>query len=94
MAILANNGIMSEATRSPGQVVFEIKMKFSIEKSDEAFKKQNQEIVFLEKFIFGSFYFGSRALIIKAFLTPHDSINLTTVKFIESAPPQGGSYSP
>ena len=31
------------------RVVFEIKMKFSIEKSDEAFKNKNQEIVFFEK---------------------------------------------
>jgi len=31
-------------------------------------------------------------LIIKAFLTPHVSTNLTTVKFVEPAPPQGGSY--
>ena len=55
-------------------------------------QKLNQEIVFFEKIFFRSFYFGSRALIIKAFLTPHDSRNLTAVKFLESALPQGESY--
>jgi hypothetical protein len=58
------------------------------------FKNKIKKSSFLENYFLEIFYFGFSSMIIKAFLTPHDSRNLTTVKFLESAPPQGGSYSP
>ena len=41
---------MSEAKQSLGQVVFEIKMKFSIEKSDEALRLKNSLNGYFSKF--------------------------------------------
>ncbi len=41
-----------------------------------------------------NFFDNLEPFIAVSFLTPHDSRNLTTVKFLESAPPHGGSYSP
>jgi hypothetical protein len=61
-------------------------MKFSIEKSDEAIRGK------INKFIFHNFYFGSRVLIILAFLTPHGSQIATTVAILSPALPQGESY--
>jgi hypothetical protein len=46
---LANNGIRNEVTQSQSQVVFEIKMKFSIEKSDEAKATPSQSRIFFEE---------------------------------------------
>ena len=80
---------MSEAKQSLERVVFEIKMKFSIEKSDEAFKNKNQEIVICGFFCF-SFWDNLETFDVVDFLTPHDSRNLTTVKFLESALPKSG----
>jgi hypothetical protein len=57
-------------------------------------KNKIKKLIFFEKIFLFNFYFGLKPLIILAFMTPHDSRNLTTVKFLESAPPQGGSYSP
>ena len=45
---------------------------------------------FLEFFHF-NFLHNLKTFVVVGFLTPHDSRNLTTVKFLESAPPQGGS---
>ncbi len=56
------------------------------------FKNKIKKLSFVKKLFFRNFYIGFRSMTIKAFLTPHDSINLTTVKFIESALPQGESY--
>ena len=47
------------------------------------FKSEIKKSSFLKNLFFGSFYFGSRVLIIKTFLTPRVSENLTTVKFSE-----------
>jgi hypothetical protein len=54
----------------------------------------NQEIDFFEVFLFLTFDIILKLVVIVSFLTPHDSRNLTTVKFLESALPQGESYSP
>jgi hypothetical protein len=41
---------MSEAKQSLGQVVFEIKMKFSIEKSDEAIRIKSRNCLLLKNY--------------------------------------------
>jgi hypothetical protein len=57
-------------------------------------KNKIKKSSFLENYFLEIFYFGFSSMIIKAFLTPHGSADLTTVKSSEPAPPQGGSYSP
>jgi len=54
-------------------------------------KTQNQEIVLILKFILDIPLEPLNTAFCKVFLTPHDSKNLTAVKFFSSAPPQGGS---
>jgi len=44
----------------------------------------------LEFFHF-NFSYNLKSVVAVSFLTPHDSRNLTTVKFLKSAPPQGES---
>jgi hypothetical protein len=50
--------------------------------------------LFFLNFSHFNFLHNLKNVVAVGFLTPHDSRNLTTVKFLESAPPQGGSYSP
>jgi hypothetical protein len=53
-------------------------------------KNKIKKSPFLEFFHF-NFLHNLKTFVVVGFLTPHDSRNLTTVKFLESAPPQGGS---
>jgi len=64
--------------------------------SRESFSKKKMKRLsakkspFLEFFHF-NFLHKLKIVVVVSFLTPHVSANLTTVKFSEPAPPQGGS---
>jgi hypothetical protein len=54
-------------------------------------KTKSRNLILLN-FIILTFCVIFKIVAVEGFSTPLDSINLTTVKFIESTPPQGGSY--
>ena len=74
---------MSVSEAIPGASRLRNQNLFSIEKSDEALKNIIKKLFFLEFFHF-NFLHNLKTFDVVGFLTPHDSRNLTTVKFLES----------